>query len=164
MFVVMRFCVMMRRLCIIVQLVLVFHLNRSHAAAVNDSIATITSFMIQNHVVSSVVFTCWKKADTLHLSAGCSAKGLRTQIHKPDSSADTTLLLQTSFCPLAVIVDLQCEWSSQLLRKLAEGTWDNFMDFQYRHINTDSKVQYVLMSHIAAMLNFRLLMMQYSCS
>jgi hypothetical protein len=38
------------------------------------------------------------------------------QIHMPDSGADMTLLLQTSFHPLAVIVDLQCEWSSQLLQ------------------------------------------------
>jgi hypothetical protein len=58
----MQFCVATRHLYIIVQLVLVFHLNRSHAAAVNDSIATITSYMIQNRAPSSVVFTCWKKA------------------------------------------------------------------------------------------------------
>lgn len=59
---------------------------------------------------------CGFLPDILHLSAACSAKGLRTQIHMPDSGADLTLLLQTSFCPLAVIVDLQCEWSSQLLQ------------------------------------------------
>jgi len=29
------------------------------------------------------------------------------------------------------------------------------MDFQYRHINTDSKVHYIFLSHIASMLNFR---------
>ena len=29
------------------------------------------------------------------------------------------------------------------------------MDFQYRHVNTDSKVNYVFLSHIASMLNFR---------
>jgi hypothetical protein len=58
----MQFCAATRHLCIIVQLVLVFHLNRSHAAAISDSIAAITSFMIQNHALSSVVFTCWKKA------------------------------------------------------------------------------------------------------
>ncbi|KAJ4445582.1 hypothetical protein ANN_12263 [Periplaneta americana] len=39
---------------------------------------------------------------------------------------------------------------------LAEGTWENFMDFQLRHLNTESKVQYVLMGHIAEMLNFRM--------
>jgi hypothetical protein len=54
--------------------------------------------------------------DALQLGAACSARGLRTQIHVPDSGVDTASLLQTSFHPLAVIVDLQCDRSSQLMR------------------------------------------------
>jgi len=29
------------------------------------------------------------------------------------------------------------------------------MDFKYRHVNTDSKVNYVFLSNIASVLNFR---------
>ncbi|GFG36576.1 hypothetical protein Cfor_06084, partial [Coptotermes formosanus] len=186
----------------------------------------------------------------LRLSSSFSAQGLRLQIHMPDSEIDISLLLRVSFYPIAVIVDLPCEASSQLLQMasrqrlfsrlhywlllseyepsasvlesvylpldshvtvlyqelgwnqtflqdlyhvgvgqsltvtpprhwnpglqlparpqrtdyggitiptvtvLAEGTWENFMDFQYRHVNTDSKVHYVLMRLIATMLNF----------
>jgi len=38
---------------------------------------------------------------------------------------------------------------------LGEDTWENFMDFKYRHVNTDSKVNYVFLSNIASVLNFR---------
>jgi hypothetical protein len=60
--VLMKFCARMRHLCVLVQLVLVCHLNRSHGAVLTDSIAAITSFVIQNRAPASVVFTCWNQA------------------------------------------------------------------------------------------------------
>ncbi|KAJ9598629.1 hypothetical protein L9F63_010683 [Diploptera punctata] len=39
---------------------------------------------------------------------------------------------------------------------LAQGTWEDFTDPQYRHINTDSKYHYSVMKIISEMLNFRI--------
>jgi hypothetical protein len=61
----------------------------------------------------------------VRLSVGCSARGLRTQILMPDSDVDTTLLLQTSSHPLAVIVDLQCELSGELIQMVLTASTDS---------------------------------------
>lgn len=46
-----------------VQLLLLLHVDVTHAVAVNqDSITALTSYMIQTHAKSSVIFGCWKKA------------------------------------------------------------------------------------------------------
>lgn len=66
----MKFCAWMRHL--IVQLMLVLHLSRCHSAVIADGIATITSFMIQSHAPSAVVFTCWKKVGKIRIRYNCS--------------------------------------------------------------------------------------------
>ena len=62
-FPLMQFCERMACVPIMVQLLLLLHVAVTHAVTVNqDSITALTSFMIQNHAKSSVIFGCWKKA------------------------------------------------------------------------------------------------------
>jgi len=35
------------------------------------------------------------------------------------------------------------------------GEWQNFMDWRYKRINYQNKLHYVLVQHVARMLNFR---------
>jgi hypothetical protein len=50
-------------LLVMVQLLLLLHVDVTHAVAVNqDSITALTSYMMQTHAKSSVIFGCWKKA------------------------------------------------------------------------------------------------------
>ena len=60
--------------------------------------------------------------DILQLSSSFSAQGLPVQILMPDSDIDTALLLRVSFYPVAVIVDLACEASTQLLQMVRSTT------------------------------------------
>lgn len=60
--------------------------------------------------------------DILRLSSSVSAQGLPLQILMPDSDMDTALLLRVSFYPVAVIVDLACEASTQLLHMVTSTT------------------------------------------
>jgi len=60
--------------------------------------------------------------DILQLSSSFSAQGLPLQILMPDSDIDTALLLRVSFYPVAVIVDLACEASTQLLHMVTSTT------------------------------------------
>jgi hypothetical protein len=38
--------------------------------------------------------------------------------------------------------------------QVIEDTWDNFLDMRYKHLNTLSKCNFVLMSYISIILNF----------
>jgi hypothetical protein len=50
-------------LLIMVQILLLLHADVTRAVTINqDSIAALTSYMIQTRVKSSVIFGCWKKA------------------------------------------------------------------------------------------------------
>lgn len=60
--------------------------------------------------------------DILRLSSSVSAQGLPLQILMPDSDIDIALLLRVSFYPVAVIVDLACEASTQLLHMVTSTT------------------------------------------
>jgi hypothetical protein len=72
--------------------------------------------MSTNKVHNLICFYESCDLDILRLSSSFSAQGLRLQIHMPDSEIDISLLLRVSFYPIAVIVDLPCEASSQLLQ------------------------------------------------
>jgi hypothetical protein len=63
----MQFCAKkMACLFVMVRLLLLMHVNVAHAVTVNqDTITALTSFVIQNHAMSSVIFGCWKKAGML---------------------------------------------------------------------------------------------------
>jgi len=59
----MQFSEKMACLLIMVQLLLLLHVDVTHAVTINqDSITALTSYMIQTHAKSSLVFGCWKKA------------------------------------------------------------------------------------------------------
>jgi hypothetical protein len=60
--------------------------------------------------------------DILQLSSSFSAQGLPLQILMPDSDIDAAILLRVSFYPVAVIVDLACEASNQLLQMVTSTT------------------------------------------
>ena len=60
--------------------------------------------------------------DIVRLSSSVSAQGLPLQILMPDSDIDIALLLRVSFYPVAVIVDLACEASTQLLHMVTSTT------------------------------------------
>ena len=50
-------------LLIMVQILLLLHVDVTRAVTINrDSIAALTSYVIQTRVKSSVIFGCWKKA------------------------------------------------------------------------------------------------------
>jgi hypothetical protein len=59
----MQYCEKMACLLIMVQLLFLLHVDVTHTVPINqDSISALTSFMIQTHAKSSVIFGCWKKA------------------------------------------------------------------------------------------------------
>jgi uncharacterized membrane protein (Fun14 family) len=59
----MQFCKKMACLLIVVQLLLLLHVDVIHAVTINqDRITALTSYMIQTYAKSSVIFGCWKKA------------------------------------------------------------------------------------------------------
>jgi len=59
----MQFSEKMACLLIMVQLLLLLHVDMTNAVTINqDSIIALTSYMIQTHAKSSVIFGCWKKA------------------------------------------------------------------------------------------------------
>jgi hypothetical protein len=39
--------------------------------------------------------------------------------------------------------------------QVLDGEWQNFLDWRYRHINSLTKFHFVLVEHVARMLNFR---------
>jgi hypothetical protein len=50
-------------LLIMVQLLLLLHVDVTCAVTINqDGITALTSYMIQTHAKSSVIYGCWKKA------------------------------------------------------------------------------------------------------
>jgi hypothetical protein len=66
------------------------------------------------------------------------------QIHIPGSDINTTLLLRTSFHPLAVIVDMDCEATSQILQMVI-NTIDLYLKsmFQLDRVITVCHIQQV---------------------
>lgn len=59
----MQFSEKMTCLLTMVQLLLLLHVDMTHAVTINqDSMTALTSYMIQTHAKSSVIFGCWKKA------------------------------------------------------------------------------------------------------
>jgi len=86
--------------------------------------------MLTNEVYSLSCFyeSCY--LDILQLGSSISAQGLPLQILMPDSDIDTALLLRVSFYPVAVIVDLACEASTQLLQ-MVTSTADLSFDWIY---------------------------------
>ena len=59
----MKFCEKMACLPIMVYLLLLLDVDVTHAVTINqDSITALTSYVIQTHAKSSVIFGCWKKA------------------------------------------------------------------------------------------------------
>ena len=78
--------------------------------------------MSTNEVYSLSCFCESCDLDMLQLSSSVSAQGLPLQILMPDSDIDTALLLRVSFYPVAVIVDLSCEASTQLLQMVTSTT------------------------------------------
>jgi len=86
--------------------------------------------MSTNEVYSLSCFCESCYLDILQLSSSISAQGLPLQILMPDSDIDTALLLRVSFYRVAVIVDLACEASTQLLQ-MVTSTADLSFDWIY---------------------------------
>jgi hypothetical protein len=71
-------------LLIMVQLLLLLHVDVTRAVTINqDSIAALTSYVIQTRVTSSVIFGCWKKAGKIEYrvsetnTTACSSSRMR---------------------------------------------------------------------------------------